>query len=144
MSAGASTGRSTAPPAPVVDEFAARREILAGLSALVDRLGRMPGPAPSLASLPVATRPLRAVSAYKGTWSRLRAEQRLRQALADVPAQAGPLNSSHLVHRALQTMHALSPAYLDAFMAHIDTLLALEMATGGDVLSRPTPRKTRR
>ena len=133
-----------APPVLVGDEFAARREVLASLSALVDRLGRVPAPAPSLTSLPVVARPLRAVAAFKGTWSRLRAEQRLRQALAEVPAQAGPLNSSHVVHRALQTMHALSPEYLDAFMSHIDTLLALEQASGGDVLARPVPRKTRR
>lgn len=133
-----------APPVLVADEFAARREVLASLSALVDRLGRVPAPAPSLTSLPVVARPLRAVAAFKGTWSRLRAEQRLRQALAEVPAHAGPLNSSHVVHRALQTMHTLSPEYLDAFMSHIDTLLALEQASGGDVLARPVPRKTRR
>jgi len=144
MSTDAAAKPGNAPPVVEVDEFAARREVLAGLSALVDRLGRMPAPAPSLTSLPVATRPLRAVSAFKGTWSRLRAEQRLRQALAEVPAQAGPLNSSHVVHRALQTMHALSPEYLDAFMSHVDTLLALEQASGGDVLARPASRKTRR
>lgn len=131
-------------PPVVVDEFAARREVLAGLSALVDRLGRVPAPAPNRTTLPAAARPLRAVSAFKGTWSRLRAEQRLRQALAEVPPQAGPLNSSHVVHRALQTMHALSPEYLDAFMSHVDTLLALEQASGGDLQTRPALRKTRR
>lgn len=144
MSADTAAHTGNASPALGVDEFAARREVLAGLSALVDRLGRMPAPVPNLTSLPAAARPLRAVSAFKGTWSRLRAEQRLRQALAEVPAQAGPLNSSHVVHRALQTMHALSPQYLDAFMSHVDTLLALEQASGGDVLARPAPRKPRR
>jgi Protein of unknown function (DUF2894) len=74
---------------------------------------------------------LKSVSAFKGTWSRLRAEQRLRQALQQVPAQAGPLNSSHLVHQMLREMHQLSPAYLDAFMAHVDTLLRLEQDSGG-------------
>lgn len=126
-----------APPGP-----AALSHALADLSALVDRLERgttastrratparsasperqAPAPAPA---------PLRAVAAYRHTWSRLRAEQRLRQALAQVPAQAGPLNSSHLVHQALREMHRLSPAYLDAFMAHVDTLLRLEQDSGG-------------
>jgi hypothetical protein len=123
----------------------ARRRALAGLAQLVDRLGRTPpapGPAaPSGGTSPQATapRPLRAVLAHQATWLRLRAEQRLRQAGAQVPAQAGPLNSSQVVHRALQTLHGLSPAYLDAFMSHVDTLLWLEQAgdqARGGALSR--------
>jgi hypothetical protein len=109
-------------------ELAARRQVLAGLSALVDRLGRVPAPTAAFAG--ASAPPLRSVSAFKDTWSRLRAEQRLRQALADVPAQAGPLNSSQVVHRALQALHELSPAYLDAFIAYVDTLLALDDASG--------------
>lgn len=82
-------------------------------------------------------RPLKAVAAFHRTWSRLRAEQRLRQALDQVPAKAGPLNSAHVVSRALQALHALSPAYLDAFMAHVDTLLWLEQHSGaGDLAPR--------
>ena len=127
------------------EELAARRQVLAGLSALVDRLGRVP--APTSASAGAAAPPLRSVSAFKETWSRLRAEQRLRQALADVPAQAGPLNSAQVVHRALQTLHRLSPAYLDAIIAHIDTLLALEDASGRTehpARATPATRKNRR
>lgn len=123
-------------------ESAPRGAALGGLSALVDRLGREPVAAvratavarpattPTRAAAPA---PLKSVSAFKGTWSRLRAEQRLRQALQQVPAQAGPLNSSHLVHQMLREMHQLSPAYLDAFMAHVDTLLRLEQDSGGGV-----------
>jgi hypothetical protein len=63
-----------------------------------------------------------------------------------VPAQAGPLNSAQVVHRALQTLHRLSPAYLDAFIAHIDTLLALETPAAEPSTWRVTPatRKSRR
>lgn len=140
----------------------ARRAVLAGLSELVDRLGRpstsrvppaspprtgamhqngAQGTAPlSLAAAPPAPRS-NALTAFKGTWSRLRAEQRLRQALAQVPAAAGPLNSSHVVNRTLQTMRDLSPEYLDAFMLHVDTLLWLEQASGaGDLAPRATSR----
>lgn len=121
----------------------ARRTALAGLGDLVDRLGRQAqaSPVPARAPLPHEAPPLKAVAAFQGTWSRLRAEQRLRQALAQVPAKAGPLNSQQVVHRALQAMHDLSPAYLDAFMAHIDTLLALEQAAGG---ADPVPRAASR
>ena len=54
------------------------------------------------------------------------AEQRLRQTLAQVPPQAGPLNSHHLVHRALATMQEVSPAYLQRFVTHVEALLWME------------------
>jgi len=123
--------------APGVTRAVERQAALRSLSALVDRLGRARsrpemrnsagvdvGGAPPLGS----TGPLGAVTAFRATWSRLRAQQRLRQALLQVPAQAGPLNSAQLVSRALQAMHDAAPDYLDAFMAHIDTLLWLEQA----------------
>ena len=124
------------------DQPEVRRSTLAQLSELVDRLGRSPtshvvslAPAPKRAARlndAAAPAPSRnAVTAFKGTWSRLRAEQRLRQALAQVPAMAGPLNSSHVMNRTLQALRDLSPEYLDAFMLHVDTLLWLEQASGG-------------
>ena len=134
---------TTAPDQPQVP-----RAALAQLSELVDRLGRSPtshvvslAPAPKRAARlndaepPAPSR--NAVTAFKRTWSRLRAEQRLRQALAQVPAMAGPLNSSHVMNRTLQALRDLSPEYLDAFMLHVDTLLWLEQASGGaDLTSR--------
>lgn len=146
--------------AAAADEAGARLAVLAQLSELVDRLGRTPAApmatpspphrsatrrndaaptAPRSRAAPAAPAPpaRNAVTAFKGTWSRLRAEQRLRQALAQVPAMAGPLNSSHVINRTLQAMRDLSPAYLDAFMQHVDTLLWLEQASGGDLTPRP-------
>lgn len=141
--------------ADVCDEHQARRAALAGLSELVDRLGRSTrsrapttspprkgaqgrNAAPMTSPLSHAASPesRNAVTAFKDTWSRLRTEQRLRQALAQVPAMAGPLNSSHLVNRTLQAMRDLSPEYLGAFMLHVDTLLWLEQATGGGLSLR--------
>ena len=52
---------------------------------------------------------------------------------------AGPLNSSQVMNRTLQAMRDLSPEYLDAFMAHVDTLLWLEQASG---VAELTPRAT--
>jgi hypothetical protein len=107
------TARDPAPPAPGA--------ALDALRGLVERLGR--------------TREMPAAVA-RGSWTRLRVEQRVRQALEQVPANAGPLNSSYVVHRALQAMGEISPAYLDAFMSHVDTLLWLEEAAGTAELER--------
>lgn len=63
---------------------------------------------------------------FRRTWSRLSADQRLAQSRATLPGNAGPLNSQHLVHRALTSMRELSPAYFERFMTHVDALLWLE------------------
>ncbi len=71
---------------------------------------------------------LQAVRQHRSTWSRLSVEQRVRQALAQVPPQAGPLNTQRLVHEALRTLHAVSPDYLHRLVAQVETLLWLEQA----------------
>lgn len=67
---------------------------------------------------------------------RLRDEARLCEALADLPENPGPLNSQLLVHRALERMNALSPAYLGAFLAWADALVCLDAAQSGATSSR--------
>lgn len=112
----------------------------AELSQLVARLNRHAEDAAATPVRMAAPQPLKSVVAFQGTWSMLRVEQRLRQALAQVPAQAGPLHSARIVSRALQTLHDLSPAYLDAFITHVDALQWMEQASGGGDL---TPRISR-
>ena len=65
---------------------------------------------------------------FQRTWSRLSADQRLAQSRASLPENAGPLNSHHLVHRALTLMRALSPEYLECFVGYVDALQWLERA----------------
>jgi hypothetical protein len=55
-------------------------------------------------------------------WSKVSADKRLRESLAQVPKNAGPLNSSSLVHRALSLMQEVSPDYLQHFLGYLDTL----------------------
>ena len=69
---------------------------------------------------------LRALRAFKSTWANLRDEQRLAQALAAVPPNAGPLNTQRLVLRSLQRMRELSPGYFHRFVSHLETLQWLE------------------
>ncbi|MFJ2994527.1 DUF2894 domain-containing protein [Pandoraea sp. NPDC087047] len=69
---------------------------------------------------------------FRETWSKLSTDGNLRQSLAQVPENAGPLNSSHLVHRALSLMHDVCPDYLRHFLRHADALSWLEdMETTG-------------
>jgi hypothetical protein len=56
----------------------------------------------------------------------IRTASQLRQVLTPAPADAGPLNSASLVHRALTLMRDLSPDYLEHFVAYIDALSGLE------------------
>lgn len=71
---------------------------------------------------------LKAWREHRDAWRRIGIEQQLRRAMAELPAQAGPLHSQRLVLRALQQMQATAPAYLAAFLAQAEALVALEDA----------------
>ncbi|MCK9686955.1 DUF2894 domain-containing protein [Scleromatobacter humisilvae] len=84
----------------------------------------------------------RTLQFFQRTWSRLSAGQRLAQARATLPENAGPLNSHHLVHRSLTLMHALSPEYLERFVGYIDALQWLEQANEAEAQElRPAAAK---
>ncbi|CAN0624475.1 conserved protein of unknown function [Burkholderia multivorans] len=78
---------------------------------------------------------------FRQTWSRVRADKQLRQSLGQAPRNAGPLNSSSLVHRSLSLMRELSPEYLKQFLSYVDTLSWLEQFGNGDVAAgKDAPR----
>jgi Protein of unknown function (DUF2894) len=108
------------------------------LAALVEQLTRHHGraDAPHAAAYPE----LPAVDYFREVWSKVRTEKQLRQSLAQVPGNAGPLNSSSLVHRALSLMRELSPGYLKQFLSYVDTLSWLEQMNGGAPLEKEAPR----
>ena len=86
------------------------------LAALVAHMARQQPPAGEL----------KTVRDHRGTWAKLGVQQRLTQTLAQVPDNAGPLNTQRLMHQALSLMGETSPAYLQHFMAHVEALLALD------------------
>jgi len=103
---------------------------------------------PAAAGVPAQQRELQVLQRHRATWTRLSAEERLRQALAQVPVQAGPLNSHHLVHRALVLMQGVAPEYLQRFVPYVDALLALDQMQAPArarraPASRPAARKSR-
>ena len=74
---------------------------------------------------------LPALEGFRKTWSAVRSESRLRQSLAFVPTNAGPLNSAALVHRSMALMRELAPGYLRHFLAYVDDLSWLEQISVG-------------
>ncbi|CAN5893626.1 DUF2894 domain-containing protein [soil metagenome] len=123
-----------------------RPKLSGPLAELVDHLARLALPhrddaaaKPVVPASFVATE-LKSLEYFRSTWSRLSTERRLTQSLAKVPDKAGPLNSHHLVHRALTTMRELSPAYLTHFMAHVDALLWLDQVNIASSAAADPPR----
>ena len=82
---------------------------------------------------------LKTVQQHRSTWAQLQTDQRLHQALVQVPDNAGPLNTQRLLLQALTLMREVSPSYLQHFMAHAEALLWLEAASP----ARVQPRKER-
>ncbi|OUM02542.1 DUF2894 domain-containing protein [Variovorax sp. JS1663] len=106
----------------------------AALKALVEHISRHAPIVPAGAS-PAAAVPgvapeyeLKTMRYFRSTWTRLSADRRLAQSLAQVPEKAGPLNSQQLVHRTLTLMREMSPGYLERFMAYADALSWLEQS----------------
>ena len=67
-----------------------------------------------------------ALEEARRVWTQVRTDSQLRASLDDLPADAGPLNSGKLVHRALHFMRDVSPGYLQHFIAYTDALSSLE------------------
>ncbi|WP_114238233.1 DUF2894 domain-containing protein [Dyella sp. C9] len=83
---------------------------------------------------------------FRHRWTRLRGASQLRQSLQQAPTNAGPLNSSALVHRSIALMRELSPGYLQYFLSYIDNLSSLDQLGGESFVPRETapaapPRK---
>lgn len=91
---------------------------------------RGPEPAPAL------------IDYFRDSWARVSADRQLREALDSVPANAGPLNTNHLVHGALALMRDVSPGYFQRFLSYVDGLAWLEQMNPGAVTpAEPTARR---
>jgi hypothetical protein len=77
---------------------------------------------------------------FRKTWTKVSTERQFRQSLEQVPGNAGPLNSSSLVHRSLALMRELSPGYLEQFLSYIDALSWMEQMNGGALPDKDAPR----
>ncbi|MDY4283347.1 DUF2894 domain-containing protein [Xanthomonas sp. LF06-19] len=95
-----------------------------------------PSPLPTAAARLTAPQ-LPAVEDARRLWTELRSRSQLRQSLQPAPADAGPLNSGVLVHRALALMRTLSPGYLQHFLSYVDALSWLQQLHDGGALAKP-------
>lgn len=151
--AGASIGRTDAgAPTPGPDaerDDATRRPVQAGgpsaLGALIEAMAAEDPTArddalrhPQRAAYPE----LPALEQVRRLWSELRTRSQVRRSLAPPTEDAGPLNSSRLVHRALTLMRGASPGYLQHFLAYADTLSWLETLQDAGVLTGKEPAPT--
>ncbi len=76
---------------------------------------------------------------FQKTWERLSTGLRLQQARQQVPENAGPLNSTQLIHRALISMQEISPSYLQHFLSYVETLSWMEQL---EASTSTSPAKT--
>ena len=77
---------------------------------------------------------------FREVWTKLSTEKQFLQSLAQVPWNAGPLNSSSLVHRSLSLMRELSPGYLQQFLSYVDALSWMEQMNSGASADKDAPR----
>lgn len=71
---------------------------------------------------------LASVRRFRRAWDSGRTLDRVEQAVARKPLQAGPLNSHALVLDALESLRRLSTDYLRHFLLHVESLQWLEQA----------------
>ncbi|MFM0556597.1 DUF2894 domain-containing protein [Paraburkholderia sediminicola] len=121
-----------ASPADDAVAHAANEPAHATLKSLVDYIASQDH-VPAAIGLPrAASYPeLPALDYFREVWSKVRTEKQMRQSLEQVPGNAGPLNSSSLVHRALSLMREVSPGYLKQFLSYVDALSWMEQMNGG-------------
>ncbi len=86
-------------------------------------------------------RELRSANLFRQSWARLAADDRVDQALARSPDNAGPLNPHGLVVRSLALMRELSPDYLQQFLVQADTLLWLEQEVREAAAAAKPPKR---
>jgi Protein of unknown function (DUF2894) len=104
----------------------------AALKSLVDYIANQDRGLAATALPGAASYPeLPALDYFREVWSKVRTEKQMRQSLEQVPGNAGPLNSSSLVHRALSLMREVSPGYLKQFLSYVDALSWMEQMNGG-------------
>lgn len=107
----------------VVDDLAHRSALRNG-----DDMADVAARCAALPELPV-------LNDVRKIWDNVLGDSQARRSLQHSPTNAGPLNSSGLVHRSLTLMRELSPGYLQQFLSYVDALSWLDQMHDGGVLA---------
>jgi hypothetical protein len=78
------------------------------------------------------------IQQFRKQLNQISVQKQVKQAIAQAPVNAGPINSHMLVLRSLGWMRDISPDYLNRFMGYVDTLLALDESDKGKATVRKT------
>jgi hypothetical protein len=122
------------------DDTARTAESTPGLGPLVQLVAELQGASQHREHNHAAYPELPELDYFRQTWAKVRTDKQLRQSLQPAPGNAGPLNSSSLVHRSLSLMRELSPGYLKQFLSYVDALSWIEQLNGGAPPSKEPPR----
>ena len=79
---------------------------------------------------------LKSVRDYRGAWSKLSIDRKVKVSLQQVPPNAGPINSHMVALRSLELMRDIAPDYLSRFVTYLDALVCLEGQTSPGKISR--------
>lgn len=82
-----------------------------------------------------------ALDDFRKIWAGVRADSQMQRSLQPSPTDAGPLNSSRLVHRSLMLMRGLSPGYLQQFLSYVDALSWLQQMSDSGALGGKDPTR---
>ncbi|WP_427912587.1 DUF2894 domain-containing protein [Ramlibacter sp. MMS24-I3-19] len=145
------SARMAGQPAPVQALLQARlvdalRELSARDAPMPMVAGRRTGKpsASALATLAMPSRStpeLSSVRRFRQAYARLQVVDRVAQALARKPRNAGPLNSHALVLQTFALLQAASPDYLRRMVGVIETMHWLERATETPAAPRKTAKR---
>jgi hypothetical protein len=120
----------TPPPQEQIEQTVPSPSVLAVLlSEMARHAAAAHIPSPALTSKPrawCAESPR--IQQFKQQLNKINVQMQVKQAIAQAPQNAGPINSHMLVLRSLGLMRDASPDYLNRFMTYVDTLLSLEGA----------------
>ncbi|GAB7540072.1 DUF2894 domain-containing protein [Burkholderia sp. 3C] len=120
----------------LLEDYAARIEQARGAASNQAPAAPLPSPFAALSLDKVRTArsapPAAVLDYFRELWSKLSADRQVQVSLDSVPKNAGPLNSSSLVHRALLQMRDISPDYLRHFLGYAETLSWLDDLQRGD------------
>lgn len=127
---------ATRPVKPICVVGGVRRKAADAVGGPLAQLNRAFRPAADAGELTSVTR-------FRQVWTRTRVAQQVEQAVSRKPANAGPLNSHVLVLQSLSVLRELSPAYLQRFLAHVESLQWLEQVAPPKAAKVPKKRATR-